>query len=131
MNYQNCQNLMPLTSSDTKQKFYKFCPKRTGFNVNAEYTRPQLNFLALHPCELLRNNKIENSHNLSLQPTPTKRNLKSKLTFKMAPIFQTSEKVLDHFILVILAECDRHGILAPEIQILHVLKKKLKKLKFY
>ena len=99
--------------------------------MNAEYTRPQLTFLALHPCEILRNNEIENSRNLSLQPTPTKRNLKSKLTFKMAPIFQTSEKVLDHFILVILAECDRHGILAPEIQILHVLKKKLKKMKFY
>ena len=28
---------------------YKFRPKRTGFNVYAEYTRPQLTFLALHP----------------------------------------------------------------------------------
>ena len=28
---------------------YKFLPKRTGFNVYAEYTRPQLTFLALHP----------------------------------------------------------------------------------
>ena len=28
---------------------YKFRPKRTGFNVYAEYTRPQLTFLALNP----------------------------------------------------------------------------------
>ena len=29
---------------------YKFRPERTGFNMYAEYTRPQLTFLALHPC---------------------------------------------------------------------------------
>ena len=28
---------------------YKFRPERTGFNMNAEYTRPQLTFLALVP----------------------------------------------------------------------------------
>ena len=51
MNYQNYQNLMVLTSSDTDASIlvYKFRPKRTGFNVYAEYTRPQLTFLALHP----------------------------------------------------------------------------------
>ena len=45
---------MLLASSDTKQTdasilVYKFRPKRTGFNMYAEYTRPQLTFLALHP----------------------------------------------------------------------------------
>ena len=48
---------MLLTSSDTIRTVntdasilvYKFRPKRTGFNVYAEYTRPQLTFLALHP----------------------------------------------------------------------------------
>ena len=56
MNYQNYQNLMPLTSSDTKRTLmhasilvYKFRPERTGFNVYAEYTQPQLTFLALVP----------------------------------------------------------------------------------
>ena len=50
-------NLMLLTSSDTKDNtaafilVYKFRPKRTGFNMYAEYARPQLTFLALHPCE--------------------------------------------------------------------------------
>ena len=29
---------------------YIFRPERTGFNVYAEYTRPQLTFLALVPC---------------------------------------------------------------------------------
>ena len=53
-------NLMLLTSSDTKDNtdafilVYKFRLKRTGFNLYAEYTRPQLNFLALHPCERMR-----------------------------------------------------------------------------
>ena len=28
---------------------YKFRPERTGFNMYADYTRPQLTFLALHP----------------------------------------------------------------------------------
>ena len=48
---------MLLTSSDTKRTHvdtsilvYKFRPERTGFNMYAEYTRPQLTFLALHPC---------------------------------------------------------------------------------
>ena len=47
---------MLLTSSDTKRSnndtsilAYKFLPKRTGFNMYAEYTRPQLTFLALVP----------------------------------------------------------------------------------
>ena len=45
---------MLLASSDTKRTdasilVYKFRPKRTGFNMYAEYTRPQLTFLALHP----------------------------------------------------------------------------------
>ena len=55
MNYQNYQNLMLLTSSDTKRTHVasilvnKIHPKRTGFNIYAEYIRPQLTFLALHP----------------------------------------------------------------------------------
>ena len=28
---------------------YKFRPERTGFNMYAEYTQPQLTFLVLHP----------------------------------------------------------------------------------
>ena len=28
---------------------HKVCPKRTGFNMYAEYTGPQLTFLALEP----------------------------------------------------------------------------------
>ena len=45
---------MPLTSSDTKQTLiastlvYKFRPERSGFNMYAEYKRPQLTFLALY-----------------------------------------------------------------------------------
>ena len=48
-------NSMLLTSSDTKDNtdafilVYKFRPKRAGFNMNAECTRPQLTFLALVP----------------------------------------------------------------------------------
>ena len=38
------------TNTDASILVYKFRPKRTGFNMNAEYTRPQLTFLALHPC---------------------------------------------------------------------------------
>ena len=55
VNYQNYQNLMLLTSSDTKRTlmhlflFKNSAHKRTGYNVYAEYTRPQLTFLALHP----------------------------------------------------------------------------------
>ena len=29
---------------------HKVCPKRTGFNMYAEYARSQLTFLALVPC---------------------------------------------------------------------------------
>ena len=58
VNYQNYQNLMLLTSSDTKRTLmhiivYKFRPKRTGFNMYTENTRPQLTFLALHSCIFL------------------------------------------------------------------------------
>ena len=62
MNYQNYQNLMLLTSSefgyetntdDASILVYKFRLKRTGFNMYAEYTRPQLTFLALHSWVLL------------------------------------------------------------------------------
>jgi len=57
VNYQNYQNLMLLTSfgyltnTDASILIYKFRPKRTGFVVYdyAEYTQPQLTFLALHP----------------------------------------------------------------------------------
>ena len=48
---------MLLTSSDTEHTmmhlflFTKSAQKRTGFNMYAEYTRLQLTFLALHPCE--------------------------------------------------------------------------------
>ena len=46
----NAFNLLGyLTNSDTSILVYKFHPKRTGFNVYAEYTRPQLTFLVLHP----------------------------------------------------------------------------------
>ena len=38
------------TNTDASILVYKFQPKRTGLNMYAEYTRPQLNFLALHPC---------------------------------------------------------------------------------
>ena len=37
------------TNTDASILVYKFCPKRTGFNVYEEYTQPQLTFLALHP----------------------------------------------------------------------------------
>ena len=36
-------------NTDASVLVYKFRPKRTGFNMYAEYTRPQLSFLALHP----------------------------------------------------------------------------------
>ena len=48
---------MLLTSSDTKRTLmpsilvYKFRPERTGFNIYAEYTRPQLTFLASVPWD--------------------------------------------------------------------------------
>ena len=48
----NAFNLLGyLTNTDDASILgYKFRPKRTGFNMYAEYTRPQLTFLALHPC---------------------------------------------------------------------------------
>ena len=40
-------------NTDASILVYKFRPKRTGFNMYAEYTRPQLTFLASHPwCNL-------------------------------------------------------------------------------
>ena len=39
-------------NTDASILVYKFRPKRTGFNMYAEYTRTQLTFLALHPCDL-------------------------------------------------------------------------------
>ena len=47
---------MLLSFSDTRRTLdasilvYKFRPERTGFNMYAEYTQPQLTFLALVPC---------------------------------------------------------------------------------
>ncbi len=53
VNYQNYQNSMLLTSSDTERTLihlaYKFRPERTGFNMYAECTQLQLTFLALQP----------------------------------------------------------------------------------
>ena len=46
----NAYNILGyLTNSDASILVYTFCPKRTGLNMYAEYTRPQLTFLALHP----------------------------------------------------------------------------------
>ena len=39
-------------NTDASILVYKFRQKRTGFNMYAEYTRPQLTFLALHPCPI-------------------------------------------------------------------------------
>ena len=36
-------------NSDTSILVYKFRPERTGFNMYAEYTRPQITFHALVP----------------------------------------------------------------------------------
>ena len=54
LNYQNFQNSMLLSSSDTKRTLhdasilvYKLHPERTGSNMYAEYTQLQLTFLAL------------------------------------------------------------------------------------
>ena len=38
------------TNTDPSILVYKFHPERTSFNMYAEYTRPQLTFLALVPC---------------------------------------------------------------------------------
>ena len=37
------------TNTDAPILVYKFRPERTGFNMYAEYTQPQLTFLALNP----------------------------------------------------------------------------------
>ena len=43
-------NLLGLkTNTDASIPVYKFRPERTGFNMYAEYTLPQLTFLALEP----------------------------------------------------------------------------------
>ena len=36
--------------TDASILVYKFCPERTVFNICANYTLPQLTFLALVPC---------------------------------------------------------------------------------
>ena len=53
VNYQNYQNSVLLTTSDTDASIlaYKFRLERTGFNMYSEYTQQQLTFLALHSCE--------------------------------------------------------------------------------
>jgi len=48
-------------NTDASILVYKFRPERTGFKMYAEYTRPQLTFLALHPCIYLYN-KIRHSY---------------------------------------------------------------------
>ena len=40
-------------NTDASILVYKFRPERTGFNMYAEYTHPQLTFLALLPCPVL------------------------------------------------------------------------------
>ena len=46
----NALNLLGYqTNTDASILVLKFRPKRTGFNMYAEYTRPQLTFLALVP----------------------------------------------------------------------------------
>ena len=41
------------TNTDASIVVYKFRPERTGLNMYAEYTRPQLTFLALMPWPAL------------------------------------------------------------------------------
>ena len=52
MNSQNYQNLMLLSSSNTKRKLMHLFlfTERTGFNMYVEYTQPHLTLLALVPC---------------------------------------------------------------------------------
>ena len=52
VNSQNYQNLMLLSSSNTKRTLMQLFlfSERTGFNMYTEYTQPQLTFLALVPC---------------------------------------------------------------------------------
>ena len=44
-------------NTDASILVYKFRPERTGFNMYAKYTRPQLTFLALVPCYILQSLK--------------------------------------------------------------------------
>ena len=58
-------------NTDASTLVCKFRPKRTGFNMYAEYTRLQLTFLALHPCEdhILGNFLAKKAfHSLILEP---------------------------------------------------------------
>ena len=41
------------TNTDASILVFKFRPERTGFNMYAEYTQPQLTFLALNPWSSL------------------------------------------------------------------------------
>ena len=49
--------------ANTNASVYKFRPERTGFNMFAEYTRPQLTFLALPWSNL----SLSLRHNLFVQ----------------------------------------------------------------
>ena len=60
--YCNAFNLLGyLTNSDASILVYNFLPERTGFNMYAEYTRPQLTFLALVPLFYLSTIKTLNN----------------------------------------------------------------------
>ena len=48
--YATAINFPYITALDASILVYKFRPERTGFNMYAEYTQLQLNFLALNPC---------------------------------------------------------------------------------
>ena len=45
-----CSNPSRILNEHASILVYKFRPERTGFNMYAEYTQPQLTFLALVPC---------------------------------------------------------------------------------
>ena len=72
VNYQNYKNLMLLTSSETRGKWYasilvyKFCPEKTGFKIYVEYT--QLQFfpciITLESLISIEKNKIFKINNL-------------------------------------------------------------------
>ena len=56
------------TNTDASILVYKFRPKRTGFNMYAEYTRLQLTFLALVPWANQDKRKL-NANNQSNKKT--------------------------------------------------------------
>ena len=67
---------MPFFSSDTIEepvdasiRVYKYCPERTGFNMYAENTQPQLTFLAVLPWQ-----KPERTVYIEDQPVNLRRN---------------------------------------------------------